>query len=255
MILAILQARMSSSRLPGKVLLPILGKPMLLRQIERIRRSQCSEALVVATSTDLSDDGLSQVCSDANVAVFRGSLEDVLDRFYKTALHYRPEYVVRLTGDCPLIDPVVIDAVIDYCISNDLDYASNALEPVFPDGLDTEVMRFECLRCAWENAVLPSHREHVTPYIYQNPERFRIGRYKTHTDLSHLRWTVDEPEDYQLARAVYEALYPENPEFSMEDVINLFHARPELQQINAEVGRNEGLRTSLQRDKEFLRKS
>lgn len=254
MILAVLQARLSSSRLLGKVMLPLLGEPMLIRQIERIRRSRRIDGLIVATSTDPSDDPLAELCRARNIDCFRGSLDDVLDRFYRAALTLNPDHVVRLTGDCPLADPAVIDAVIDFCVAGDFDYASNALEPTFPDGLDVEVMKFACLRDARNRAGLPSQREHVTPYIYQQPEKFRIGSYKREPDISAMRWTVDEMRDFQFVARIYAALYPANQAFATDDILAYLTHHPELQEFNSAIKRNEGFDKSLERDKVFLDK-
>jgi len=248
-ILAILQARVTSSRLPGKVLKSILGKPMLVRQIERVLQSRRIDQLVVATSTDPSDDDLENLCRQINVSCFRGSLDDVLDRFYQAAKIRQPDHVVRLTGDCPLTDPEIIDAVIDFCLAGSYDYVSNATQPTFPDGLDVEIFRFSSLEEAWKEATLPSQREHVTPFIHRQPERFRIGHYRHTEDLPHLRWTVDEPEDFDLVTRIYEALYPINPEFRMTDVLALLQQRPDLAVINQKLERNEGLKKSLNEDR------
>lgn len=247
-ILAILQARFSSSRLPGKVLNPILGKPMLARQIERVLQSKIINQLVVATSTDPSDDALENLCRQINIPCFRGSLNDVLDRFYQTAKIWQPHHIVRLTGDCPLIDPEIIDAVIDCYLTGGYDYAANTVPPTFPDGLDVEVFSFSILEQAWKEAILPSQREHVTPFIHQQPERFRSGHYRNAEDLSHLRWTVDEPEDFDLVTRIYESLYSVNPEFRMMDVLALLQERPDLAAINQKFERNEGLKKSLDED-------
>lgn len=253
MIFAILQARVSSTRLPGKVLKPILGKPMLSHQIDRVLQSRRIDQLVIATSTDPSDDQLEILCRQTGVSCFRGSLNDVLDRFYLAAKTRRPQHVVRLTGDCPLIDPEIIDAVIDFYLAGSYDYASNAIQPTFPDGLDVEVFRFSTLKQAWKEAALPSQREHVTPFIHQQPDRYRIGHYCNAEDLSHLRWTVDEPEDFKLITLIYETLYPANPDFTMQDILNLVDAKPELRTLNAHFMRNEGMLKSKQRDCEFLK--
>lgn len=248
MILAVLQARLSSSRLPRKALLPLQGEPMLLRQIERIRRARRIDRLVVATSSHESDDALEALCRSAQVECFRGSLDDVLERVVRAARQFEPDYVVRLTGDCPLTDPGVIDAVIDFFIEGDFDYASNALEPTFPDGLDVEVMKLGCLLEAHAGARLPSQREHVTPYIYQNAGRFRVGSFKTARDLSGLRWTVDRLDDYRLVSMIYDALYPVDPAFSSEDILRLLERRTEIGRVNSHYERNEGYRRSLERD-------
>ena len=247
MILAILQARMSSSRLPNKVLLPILGRPMLARQIERVKRSMLIDRLLIATSAAAEDAAIERLCAEMRVDCYRGSLDDVLDRFYRAALPYKPAYVVRLTGDCPLADPELIDAVIRFCVDGGYDYVSNALQPTFPDGLDSEVLRFACLAEAWREARLPSEREHVTPFIYNNPGRFRIGSYTNEVDYSHLRWTVDETEDFSLVEKIYAALYPGNPRFSSAEILAFIERNPEIV-TNAAIERNEGYAKSLQED-------
>lgn len=246
--LGILQARTSSSRLPGKVLKPLLGKPMLARQIERLHRSTRMDELIVATSVHASDDAIEALCRSEGMACFRGSLDDVLDRFYQAALTRLPQHIVRLTGDCPLTDPAVVDRTIDFYADGGFDYASNALEPPFPDGLDVEVFRFSCLEVAWREVTGPAFREHVTLFIYRHPERFRTGCYRSRTNLAHLRWTVDEPQDYEFVTRVYEALYPRNPHFSMEDVLRFATEHPEACALNCGIERNEGLARSLSRD-------
>lgn len=249
--IAILQARVSSQRLPSKVLKPILGIPMLQHQIERILRAGRIDQLVVATSTDVSDDSIEDLCRNVEVPIFRGELDDVLDRFYRAAVSYRPEHIVRLTGDCPLTDPNIINQVIDFYFQGDYDYASNAIEPTFPDGLDIEIFRFSTLAEAWKEAHLPSQREHVTPFIYEQPNRFKLGSYKNEEDLSGLRWTVDEPDDFKLVKIIYELLYPKNPYFSMDDILELVNNNPELKSINTHFIRNEGMLKSKQKDLKF----
>lgn len=251
-ILAVLQARLSSSRLPGKVLKPILGEPMLFRQIERIRRTKLIDRLIIASSDDKSDDPLVSLLQERHVECFRGSLDDVLDRFYKAALPYMPEHVVRLTGDCPLADPEVIDAVIRMHLENGYDYSSNALEPTYPDGLDVEVVRFSCLKEAWQEAVLVSQREHVMPFINSRPERYRLGSLRSPVDMSDLRWTVDEQADFDLVSRIYEALYPGNPDFSTGDILELLNRNAELQTLNTGIARNEGFVKSLAKDRARL---
>ena len=252
MITAILQARVSSSRLPGKVLRTVVGKPLLALQLERVKRAKRIDTLVVATSDRPEDAPVCNVASQSGVACYRGALDDVLDRFYRAAAPTKPDYVVRLTGDCPLADPEVIDAVVDLCVSGGYDYASNALEPTFPDGLDVEVVRMRALETAWREAQLPSEREHVLPYIHRRPERFRIGIYRAGHDLSHLRWTVDEPEDLELVTRIYEALYPSKPAFSTNDVLDLLEREPRLTGINARHTRNAGNASSARKDADFL---
>lgn len=248
MILAILQARVSSSRLPGKVLKPLLGVPMLLRQIERLQKVRKIDRLLVATSVELSDDLIETLCEEHAVECHRGSLNDVLDRFYQAARTFNPEYVVRLTADCPLADPALIDDVIDFSVGGGFDYASNAIQATFPDGLDVEIFRFSCLEQAWREATLPSQREHVTPFIHQQQLRFKIGHYKNPTDLSQLRWTVDEPKDFELVTMIYEALYAKNSDFTTQDILELLDQRPELVSWNTSHQRNEGYQRSLKAD-------
>tara|TARA_B110000008_G_scaffold268086_1_gene295806 strand:+ start:529 stop:1308 length:780 start_codon:yes stop_codon:yes gene_type:complete len=248
MILAILQARVSSSRLPGKVLKTLLGVPMLLRQIERLKKSQKIDQLLVATSAESSDDLIQKLCEEHNIACYRGSLNDVLERFYQASYELNPEHIVRLTADCPLTDSVLIDELIDFYMDGCYDYATNAIQATYPDGLDIEVFRFACLEQAWREAKMPSHREHVTPFIHQQPRRFKIGHYNNSTDLSHLRWTVDEPKDFELITMIYEALYPTNPNFVTQDILDLLDQRPELAHWNTEYQRNEGYQKSLKAD-------
>jgi spore coat polysaccharide biosynthesis protein SpsF (cytidylyltransferase family) len=243
---------MTSSRLPGKVLKPILGRPMLELQIERIMRSKKAEKLVVATSIDDNDDGIETMCNKIGISCFRGSLENVLDRFYQAASLYNPSHLVRLTGDCPLTDPILIDELIDYYLSRRCDYASNCQEPSLPDGLDAEIFSYDALKQTWQEAELPSHIEHVTPFIRSHPERFKICSYKYHKNLSHLRWVVDEKEDLEFVRKVYEKLYPSNPEFRTEEIVALLEQEPELVKINLKFKRNEGLRKSIEADAKFI---
>jgi spore coat polysaccharide biosynthesis protein SpsF len=252
MILGILQARASSRRLPGKVLKPILGRPMLERQIERLRRARRLDRLTVATSTDAGDDAIAALCAGLGVDCFRGSLDDVLDRFYRAALASGPETVVRLTGDCPLTDPAVIDQLIDLHRSGGYDYTSNTLTRTYPDGLDAEVMQLPCLEAAAREADLPSEREHVTPFIYRHPERFRLGNLAQAPDLSQQRWVVDDADDFAFVTAVYEALYPTKPAFASADILDLLACRPDLAASMGRAPLNEGMARSLAEDAEYL---
>ena len=252
MILAVLQARVSSTRLPGKVLEPILGLPMLFRQLERVRRARRIDRLIVATSTRADDAAIASLCDMALVPCFRGALNDVLDRFYEAARSWSPSHVVRLTGDCPLADWTLIDRTINFCLEARFDYASNALRPTWPDGLDVEVIRFSVLERAWREAMLPSEREHVTPFIHHRPETFVVGSLEQAMDFSALRWTVDEPDDLTFVRKVYQELYPRDPAFTTQDVLALMERNPELKELNRARRRNEGLQPSLIADTAFL---
>ncbi len=246
MILGVLQARTSSSRLPRKVMLPMAGAPMLARQIERLKRAKRMDALVLATSDRREDDCVAELAESAGIGSYRGSLDDVLDRFYRAAAPHAPSHVVRVTGDCPLADWDVIDHAIGFAVDGGYDYASNTLTPTWPDGLDVEVTTFAALETAWREAVRPLEREHVMPFITSRPERFRLGSLEGEQDLSALRWTVDEPNDYAFVCRVYDALYADKPAFTTADVLTLLAARPELAGLNTGIIRNEGLLKSEQ---------
>ena len=247
MIIAILQARISSSRLPGKVLKLLLDKPMLLHQIERIHKCKMIDNLIVATSVNNSDDPIFQMCEENEIEAFRGSLNNVLERYYECAKNYSPNFIVRLTGDCPLVDSEIIDETIEFCISGDYDYVGT--DSNFPDGISTEVMTMEALEKAYFNATLPSEKEHMTQYIINRPSKFKIGKFKFLKDMSHIRLTVDEPEDFILVERIYKHLYHYNPSFSLEDVLDLIKNNPELEMINNKFTRDEGLIKSLLADK------
>jgi spore coat polysaccharide biosynthesis protein SpsF len=251
MIVAILQARVSSTRLPGKVLKPLMGVPMLERQIERIQAASMISQLIVATSDQPEDDPIAELCECLGILCTRGSLNDVLDRFYQAALTVDPltlEHIVRLTGDCPLIDYEIMDQVIRHHLEGGFDYTSNVLPPSFPDGLDVEVFRFTCLEQAWREAKKNSEREHVTPFINRQPERFAIGEYKHAEDLSYLRWTVDEPLDFELVDKLYQVLYPQNHLFHTPDILAFLEENPEWKTHNTHYERNEGYLKSVGKD-------
>jgi spore coat polysaccharide biosynthesis protein SpsF len=245
-VLGILQARMSSSRLPGKVLKPILGRPLLQHQIDRVRRAASLDSLVVATSIDASDDPIAALCEQAGVACFRGSLSDVLERFHQAASFYQAQTIVRLTGDCPLVDPSIVDATVALFRSDAYDLART--DASFADGLDVEVLSFGALDTATRRATRPSDREHVTLYIHRQPEVFRIAEYSSPTDLSGLRLSVDELPDFELVRRIYEALYPVNAAFTTADIVALLAARSDLRELNRGIARNAGLGRSLAAD-------
>lgn len=248
MNLAILQARMSSRRLPGKVLLPIQNKPMLLREIERIQKSKLINKLIVATSNAPEDDAIEKMCQDNGVLCYRGSLNNVLERFQQISALYNPTNIIRITGDCPLIDAEIIDQVIIRHVENNNDYTSNAIIPTFPDGLDTEIFKREVLEHIFKQANKSSLKEHVTLYVHENPDLFKIENVSNSSDLSNQRWTVDELEDYEFIRVIYDHLYPENPSFSYEDIVSFLNEHPQYLKINDRFSRNEGLIKSLEAD-------
>ena len=229
MILAILQARMSSSRLPGKVLMPLAGAPMIVRQMERLGRASRIDKVVVATSTEPDDDAIEQVVRHAGVEVHRGPLEDVLARFLGALAAYPADHVVRLTADCPFADPVVIDDTIALHLASGGDYASNTPpHRTFPKGLDVEVMTAAALRRAGAEAISPEEREHVTWGIHTRPDRWRLAFHSQAADEGDVRWTVDRPDDYAFSTAVYDALYPSDPAFGTDDIRRHVLSRPEL---------------------------
>jgi spore coat polysaccharide biosynthesis protein SpsF len=240
--LGILQARMTSSRLPGKVLLPVLDTPMIGRQLERLRRARRLDGIVVATSTDASDDPLVDFLDSEAVPVLRGPLDDVLARFALVIEEYEPTTVVRLTADCPLASPTVIDTVISAFHDRGIDYVSNTLTPTWPDGLDVEVVRAPVLLWAAKTLTDPPEREHVTLGIYRRPDRFRVGNVENSEDLSDLRWTVDNADDLAFVREVYARLYPTDPEFEVDDVLALVRTEPGLSRTTMDAERNAALK-------------
>ncbi len=248
MIIAIIQARMGSSRLPEKVLKKVLGKPLLTYQIERIKLAGVYDEIVIATTCRAEDDKILGWAEANKTKCFRGSGEDVLDRYYQAALSLDLEendIITRLTADCPLLDPAIIISCVNEFIQGNYDYLSNTDPPTFPDGMDVEVFSFKTLKTAWENAKLPSEREHVTPYIRNHSDFFKMGQIKNEIDYSNFRLTVDEQEDYELISKIIAELYPNNKSFDLLDIIDLLEKHPEWQDINRRFERNEGYKNSL----------
>lgn len=250
-ITAIIQARMGSTRLPGKVIKDICGKPLLQHIIERVRYSKLINEVVVATTNNIEDDVVRQICRKLNIECFRGNDEDVLDRFYQCAKKYCAEIIVRITGDCPFADPDIIDMTVKSFIENNSDYVSTAYpEASFPDGLDIEVFSYNALEIAWREAKLLSEREHVTSYIWKNESgQFKIENIKNDIDLSDKRWTIDEGMDLNFVRKIYSELYKENSLFKFKDILDYLKRNPELEKINTGIQRNEGYMKSLERDR------
>lgn len=249
MIAAIVQARMGSTRLPNKVMRELAGQPMIAHVLARARAAKRIEQVILATSTEPNDDPLAEFARSQGFSVLRGSQDDVLDRYYQAAKAYNVSVIVRLTGDCPMLDPQIIDQTVGLFLSDEYDYVSNCLlHRTFPDGLDTEVFSFGALERAWREAQLKSEREHVTPYIYKNPRVFRQAGLVNPLDYSHYRWTVDELRDFALVTRIFDELYADNPLFGMEAVLNLLKAQPELLEMNQGIGTNEGYMQSLRED-------
>ena len=247
MIAAILQARMSSTRLPGKVMKKILGKPMILLQIERILRAEKLDNLVVATSEHKSDDEIQELCRKNNIDCYRGSLNDLLDRYYKAATEFKVESIVRLTADDPLVDPILIDSMIDKFKSSQYDLMTNSIFPTYPEGLDLTILSYKILKESWKLANLEYQREHVVPYALEKEDKYNIYHFKQKIDKSHLRWTVDYKEDLKFIRKVYKKLYKKDKLFLTEDVYTLLETDASLQKINSKYIRNEGLMKSMEK--------
>lgn len=236
-VAAIIQARMGSTRLPGKILKTVNGKTLLEYQIERVRRAKLIDEIIIATTTKESDDSIVQLCQQLSIPYYRGSEDDVLSRYYEAAINNNVQVIVRLTSDCPIIDPEIIDQTIRAYIESDntVDYVSNTLERTFPRGLDTEVFPFNVLKEAFELSNEIIYREHVTSFIYSNPDKFKLKNVPSSRDYSEHRWTVDTEEDFILIKNILEALYPVNKEFKLEDIIKLLNENPEWKEINSHI--------------------
>ena len=236
-VVTVIQARTGSTRLPGKVLRPLLGQPLLLRLIERVRAARLVDTIVVATTTDPADDAIATLCQRAQIQCYRGRSTDLLDRHYQVGRQYRADAIVKIPSDCPLIDPVVVDRVLAVYLETPFryDYVSNLHPATYPDGNDVEVMSMGALTTAWQEADRDFEREHTTPFIWENPERFRLGNVTWETDLDYSmshRWTIDYEPDYRFVQAIYAALFPQNPFFGLEDILQLLAQDPALAALN-----------------------
>lgn len=231
------QARMRSKRLPGKVLREVLGKPLLDFQIERLRQAKEANEVVILTSTHPADDAIVEFCKQKEVLCYRGPEDDVLARYQQVAIERQPDAIVRITSDCPLIDPEITDMVIKTYRNAypTFDYVSNTLKHTFPRGLDTEIFSLQALDNAFKNGQLSEEREHVTPYLYRHPELFNLANVASDINLSKYRWTVDTIEDFTLIKLILEHLYPNQPDFRLYDVINLLKQHPDWMSINSQV--------------------
>ena len=245
---AIVQARLGSTRLPGKILMPLRGKPMLWHIVHRVRSTPSIAEVVVATTDEARDEPVVAFCQSAGIPCFAGSETDVLDRFYQTAKQHRADPVLRITGDCPLADPGVIERVLALFATGKFDHvgvatgagALHETQGRFPDGLDAECFSFAALERAWKEATATSDREHVTPYIWREPGRFRVGTLRPDADYSQLRWTVDNADDFRFISRVYDALYSESRVFGMEDVLRFLAEHPDASNINQAAIGHEG---------------
>lgn len=248
MITAIVQARMGSMRLPGKVLLPILGQPMLALLLERVAAARLVDRVIIATSGHPSDLAIQQFAQVKGIFCIRGAMDDVLDRYHQGAKRSQADHIVRITGDCPLIDPDIIDTVIRAHIKDGNDYTSNVHPPSFPDGMDVEVMTFPALDEAWSYADKPSEREHVTSYFRRDLSHMQIGNVAHESDLSDMRLTVDEAEDFEVVKAVFEGLVAQGLRFSLADIVSFLQSNPHVTEQNADIKRNAGFEESLKKD-------
>ncbi len=244
---AIIQARMSSTRLPGKVLIKFCKKSVLEHIVQRLKTCELIDDIVIATSDHDSDNKIENFCIEKNLNVFRGSLNDVLDRYYKAAIKYKADAILRITADCPLIDPEIVDKIIKTFHENQCDLCG--LSGEFPDGLDCSVFAFKAIEKSWKEAELKSEREHVGPYIEKNPDIFKIKPVYLFNNMKHLRWTLDTPEDQLLLNEIFNELYDDDHVFLTKDILELLELKPNLLNINDKIVRNEGYLISLNNDK------
>jgi spore coat polysaccharide biosynthesis protein SpsF (cytidylyltransferase family) len=245
-IIAVIQARTSSSRLPNKVLMKIKNKPVLEHVIDRIKRSEKIDEVVVATTLNLSDLPIVELCAKKGIRVYCGSENDVLDRFYQLAKIINPDLIVRITADCPVIDNTLIDKTIESHFASNAEYTKNQN---FPDGMGSEIFSFKILEKIWQLADTKADREHVTLYIRRQKDKYITNTYKLDKDLYDLRLTLDEPQDLMLITRIYDKLYAGNPFFGLNEILDLFDKYPELMNINNKIIRDEGLIKSLKNEK------
>lgn len=248
-IISIIQARLSSTRLPNKVLLNLAGKKVLEHVVNRSNACRSITDTIIATTVNKKDLKIVEFCAKKGISVYCGSEDDVLDRYYQTARLFGADHVVRITSDCPVIDPKIVDKVISLHLKEKADLTANILTETFPDGLDVEVFTYKALEKAWNEANLKSQREHVTPYIKDNPNIFKLVNMENNENLYSKRWTLDNKEDYVFLTAVYKKLYKKKPLFEMNDILKLLKQYPGLEKINSSITRNEGYQKSLKEDK------
>ena len=236
-VTTVIQARMGSSRFPGKVMLPLSGEPLLVRMVERVKASRYCGKVVVATTYLQDDDPIIDVCKKNSIPFYRGHPTDLLDRHLNVGKKYHSDAVAKIPSDCPLIDPGIIDKVIKYYLDNidSFDYVSNLHPPTYPDGNDVEIFSLESLERSWEEAEKELEREHTTPYFWENPGKFKIGNVTWESGLDYSmshRWTIDYEEDYKFIKSIYDELYNKNHIFSLNDILSLLNDKPQLSRIN-----------------------
>jgi spore coat polysaccharide biosynthesis protein SpsF len=246
---AIIQARMGSTRLPGKTMMEVCGHPLLWHMLERLRHSKLIDKIVIATTLNSNDDLIENKAKEWGYEVYRGSENDLLDRYYQAAKLYGADPVIRLTSDCPLIDPKIVDNVISEFKKGGYDLVKT--DDTYPNGLDTYIYSFKALEKAWKEAKLPSEREHVGPYVINHPELFKVKSLSYPQNLSHMRWTIDEDKDYELIKFIFEHLFKKNEMFYTNDILALYRDHPEIANINSGIIRDEGYLKSLKKDREL----
>ena len=247
-VTCIIQARTRSERLPNKVLKEIENLPMICHIINRVKKAKNIDQIILATSNTETDKILLDIAKKFKIIGFAGDEKDVLDRFYNAAITYAANPIVRITGDCPLVDPILLDKMVEFYQANDYDYMSNTIERTFPDGLDIEIFSSEVLKISNKEAKWLSEREHVTPYILKNQNDFRIYNYKNKQNLSNLRWCVDEEDDLIMIRKIFQEMRP-NQFFSTDDALKIILKRPDISKINSGIMTNEGYEKSLKNDR------
>ncbi len=248
MVIAIIQARLGSTRLPSKVLKKIENKTLLELYINRLTPSKLIDKIVIATTANVEDDAIAKLAKEINVECFRGSENDLLDRYYQCAKKYEGNIIVRVTPDDPFVDYEVVDRAIQIFLDGDYDFVTNHFEPTFPEGLDVEVYSINALKESWEKAKLLSEREHVFPYIQNNQNQFKIHNFKQDKDYSHLRWTIDHQCDFDMTEKIYSHLYKTKQIFLQNDILELLEKYPEIAEMNSHIKRKEGVNKTKEND-------
>ena len=239
--LIIVQARMTSTRLPGKVMKVVCGKPLLEHLIDRLKRVKYADRIVIATTVNDTDNQIVNLCKELGTLYYRGSEGDVLGRYYEAAVKYGGDVIIRITSDCPVIDPEVVDSLINFYTNNieKYDYVSNTLKRTYPQGMDSEIISFDILKEAHLNAYDPFDREHVTPFIRSRPSRYCLHNIEHSTNLSNYRLTVDTSEDLDLVKKIFKELFFTNHKFTMRDILSVMEANPDWIKINSHVKHKE----------------
>lgn len=249
-ITVMIQARTGSTRLPDKALKKIEGKPIIWHMINRAKKIKSVQQIIIVTTRKREDRVFLKIAHENGVLGFQGNEKDVLDRHYRCAIKFNADPIIRITSDCPLIDPYLVERILQVFLKNNYDYVTNREPPTYPDGLDTEIFAFSALKKAARYAKMNSEREHVNPYIVKNPKKFKIFNYKNRKDLSHLRWTVDEKRDLRFVKQIYSRMKPRTI-FTMNDVLKIIKKNPKLLEINKNIERNEGYLKSLKNDRKI----